>query len=462
MKLRETISILAVFVISLGALCFAICPPADLTGDCRVDLPDFAVLAGQWLKEGNPTQANTGAFNIMDYNAVGDGVADDTNALNAAIEAAAARPSGGVVYCPGGTYKITRTISILTNNITIYGDGWGSTIFKPVFGAANDVFVIGDRYHNPNNCKMSDFRITAASSVAALIHVQNGNGLILSDFFLNGANSASTGLSIDNFSLQSGVHVRDFIIAYVTGNGILVGQYSTYAITWPNEIFLTNGTISTCGSNGLGLVYVDGLYVDTLSIYASTGNGVVVIPNDGHNVSNCFLNKCLSDSSGGDGWYFTHSAGTGVIGNIFLENCYSSLNNGNGLSVQPNTRLNGLQIHGGVYQLNKSTGIIINDTSASNVTIEGVQVGFNGYTQSPNNYCGIFIASGVSDFTIAGCTIGQVGPYSITNTQLCAIKVDTGSSNNYVISNNRCISNQNGVVDLGAGTNKYVAGNIAH
>ena len=32
---------------------WAECPSADLTGDCRVDLNDFAVMAGQWLQEGS-------------------------------------------------------------------------------------------------------------------------------------------------------------------------------------------------------------------------------------------------------------------------------------------------------------------------------------------------------------------------------------------------------------------------
>ncbi len=45
-------------------------------------------------------------YNVMDYGAVGDGVADDRGAIQAAIDAAVADPKGGKVYMPPGKYKI--------------------------------------------------------------------------------------------------------------------------------------------------------------------------------------------------------------------------------------------------------------------------------------------------------------------------------------------------------------------
>jgi hypothetical protein len=70
--------------------------------------------------------------NVKDapYNAVGNGIADDTNAIQDAINNC---PSGQVVYIPPGTYKTTRTINIGTSrsNITVRGAGMGGTIIKP-------------------------------------------------------------------------------------------------------------------------------------------------------------------------------------------------------------------------------------------------------------------------------------------------------------------------------------------
>jgi hypothetical protein len=42
------LAFLSIFVF-IGNTAFAGCPSADLTGDCFVDLEDFAVMAKQWL-----------------------------------------------------------------------------------------------------------------------------------------------------------------------------------------------------------------------------------------------------------------------------------------------------------------------------------------------------------------------------------------------------------------------------
>jgi len=53
-------------------------------------------------------------FNVMDYGAVGDGVAYDTVAINDAIAAASAAPNGGIVYFPAGTY-LSGSINMRSN-----------------------------------------------------------------------------------------------------------------------------------------------------------------------------------------------------------------------------------------------------------------------------------------------------------------------------------------------------------
>ena len=63
--------------------------------------------------------------NVLDFGAVGDGVADDTVAIQAAIDSI----TKGEVYFPAGTYKVTATIDITKNGIHLLGSGsWATEI----------------------------------------------------------------------------------------------------------------------------------------------------------------------------------------------------------------------------------------------------------------------------------------------------------------------------------------------
>ena len=64
---------------------------------------------------------------VKDFGAVGDGVADDTAAIQAAITATNATTGGGV-YLPSGTYKVTSTINVANQRVTICGDGVSTNI----------------------------------------------------------------------------------------------------------------------------------------------------------------------------------------------------------------------------------------------------------------------------------------------------------------------------------------------
>ena len=55
------------------------------------------------------------------FGAAGDGVADDTAALQAAIDKAAA-PNGGIVFIASGRYRVTRTVYIW-RGIRVFGYG---------------------------------------------------------------------------------------------------------------------------------------------------------------------------------------------------------------------------------------------------------------------------------------------------------------------------------------------------
>lgn len=81
-------------------------------------------------------------FNVKyaPYNAKGDGVTDDTAAIQAALNAAAANSPnvGGVVFLPPGTYKTSASLVFNADQIILRGSGW-NTIIQPASGATFDV-----------------------------------------------------------------------------------------------------------------------------------------------------------------------------------------------------------------------------------------------------------------------------------------------------------------------------------
>lgn len=62
-----------------------------------------------------------GGVCVLDYGAIGDGSADDTSAIQAAID------TGKSVYFPAGTYKITSALLFNQVNVAYYGDGRNSS-----------------------------------------------------------------------------------------------------------------------------------------------------------------------------------------------------------------------------------------------------------------------------------------------------------------------------------------------
>lgn len=91
--------------------------------DSRIDVNAANITALTSTVVGLQNAASYQVYNVKTapYGAVGNGVADDTTAIQAAINAANTA-GGGVVYLPAGTYKISSALT-LHNRITIRGDG---------------------------------------------------------------------------------------------------------------------------------------------------------------------------------------------------------------------------------------------------------------------------------------------------------------------------------------------------
>ena len=171
---------------------------------------------------------------VKDFGAVGDGVADDTAAINSAIEAQ--QTNGGAVRIPAGTYKISSTIT-LRRNVPFIGDGSTSVTFE--YSGSSFAMQVGD----------AAFRQTSDGT---------RQGWTLKGFKLTGTSSASAGIFLCNCH---GDHFEDIVVNGFTQTGA--------------EGFLATGTPSVVGESSPSSVV--GLFYCTFRDCYSFNNHVGII-----------------------------------------------------------------------------------------------------------------------------------------------------------------------------------------
>jgi hypothetical protein len=105
-------------------------------------------------------------YNAKDNGAVGDGIADDTVAIQKTIDKAVGSSIPGIVYLPSGDYKITSPLVIKDSGIIFRGEGRNQTRIH-VVGNVNGINVIET---NSNiyleAVVLRDFRIAPTSTNA--------------------------------------------------------------------------------------------------------------------------------------------------------------------------------------------------------------------------------------------------------------------------------------------------------
>ncbi|HEV2412550.1 MAG TPA: glycosyl hydrolase family 28-related protein [Candidatus Saccharimonadales bacterium] len=107
---------------------------------CATSHNSGAAFSGtNWTQLSPQTSAIPTVFNVMGFGATGNGVSDDSTAINNAIAAAQAA-GGGVVFFPAGTYATGSSITITGDSILLRGSGW-DTVIEPKSGANFDVIA---------------------------------------------------------------------------------------------------------------------------------------------------------------------------------------------------------------------------------------------------------------------------------------------------------------------------------
>lgn len=117
------------------------------------------------LEQAGPGPGGASVFiDVRSHGASGDGATDDTAALQAAFDAAAAALASGAaatasVYVPAGSY-VTDPVFANTSNITVFGDGRGASVLKRKAGQLTNVGSLGVlNFHGSSEARLSDVTV---------------------------------------------------------------------------------------------------------------------------------------------------------------------------------------------------------------------------------------------------------------------------------------------------------------
>jgi len=239
--------------------------------------------------------------NVLDYGAVGDGVADDTAAFNNALAYIRAQPRSGTLYVPkcSNFYSVSSINATgfafeIGNYLTIRGESYGSLIRGNTAGVAV-LDCVGS-----SNIHLQDVHIGTETGVSAQC------GLLLSRTTVN---TSSNGGVFQNVVMQG-----DFTIAACVSIGAEGSRW--YAPLFQNTG--ASGTFKRCGfyttsTNTLGAT----------SLYATLLTGISQAPNtDNSMFGPHFQGETVADNSSpvvienGGQWSF-YSALVLTIGNAF-------------------------------------------------------------------------------------------------------------------------------------------------
>jgi parallel beta-helix repeat protein len=379
---------------------------------------------------------------VKDFGAVGNGVADDTAAIQAAIDAVGSA-GGGSVYVPVGTYKLTSSLTVTNDYVSIIGDGSSASI------------LLGN---NPVNWII---KFNA-----------NADYMKLDGLWIKGS-------AVDNTTTQYGVGYtsdtddpENVIIQNCkfshSNNGIVIGTGRYWKIT-QNSFETLVGIISGTGygilaaANNSNNVFSENTFKGTLTshlrhaIYNSVGSRFNVVSNN-----------VIKDCNEGAITFNATSAQAGVLGVIASNNIIEGggvAATNDSAAINLNGNIQDCIVSGNIIRDRSNAGIIATDAGegglCTNNTIKNnsvIDVAYNGLILMGTKNCTL------SDNYVHNASNGNSGTYaaiSVTSSGTFGTEVNDGSmvvANTVTGTNHRAAFQINAAAPIS--TNLYVANNV--
>jgi hypothetical protein len=332
-------------------------------GDVRVVVSGSKYICATATASGSTWEPVSGWWNVLDFGAVGDGVADDTDDIQDALD------KRGRTYFPGNTYLISSSLIIDTKNY-LKGDGRQKTLIKAV--------------------SMTDSMIRRTSTASSSLTANRSFDMVIEDLWLDNTTAAAGSVGIDLSQCTDCVVRNTFVGSCETGHKL--------------AHFCYYNRLDTCTSSNCttGFHIYNGANDNTLTRARCS------VVTDGYHfeegpdgaVNNCSLvGASVEGFTGRALWFDGTTAGLIIANSVYNLRAENSSSQGTGIDFGAAAKQNAVY---GFFPQNAATKIAKNASASENFVSAGNNIRarllfFSGLTE---NAAAIQYSSGATAFQI--------------------------------------------------------------
>lgn len=357
---------------------------------------------------------------VKDFGAIGDGVTDDTAAIQAAVNAAKAA-GGATVHIPAGTYVTSSTITINGSGVNIRGDGMWNTIITRSTDHGNTFFFTGNDIAGANltHVGISDLRIrsTGLDTRGAHVRVRGATRVGIANIFIE---QCFIGFLFEGMTAAyvSNIYCINTNLFGGSAAGRKYMLFGNSPATYPHpscgDVFVSNFNLRGNTSNqvtefGLDIVSADGIWFQNGHIGNSTQANIRVSGSTSQMLNLVSFVNVTADEGLNIGVLITGSTPS-IFDKVQFANCMFKSGGSpayalSGVVVDAGCTIENLQFSNCQVTEFGNVGVTLASTASRYISFDNCSVYFNG-RNAAGTLPGYSILNNVRDVSITG---GQSG-----------------------------------------------------